>query len=124
MIVPVWISSAHHPGTERPAYDLLDTQSDTVFIDQDVSNYLQAKANSIRLKFTTLFGKDVVVPIEGISGLKVSGLEIIELPPAYTKEFKPLNRSHIPTCETARQWNHLKEIVNEIPPQLKVNSAF
>ncbi|KAL3973900.1 serine/threonine kinase 17 [Sarotherodon galilaeus] len=122
MIVPVWVSSEQHPGTEKLVYALLDTQSDTVFIDQDVSNNLQAKATPIRLKLTTLLGKDVVVPSERISGLKVRGYnssEMIELPPAYTKECIPVNRSHIPTCETARRWNHLKEIRNEIPPQLE-----
>ncbi|CAI5689637.1 unnamed protein product [Oreochromis niloticus] len=122
MIVPVWVSSEQHPGTESLVYALLDTQSDTVFIDQDVSNNLQTKATPIRLKLTTLLGKDVVVPSERISGLKVRGYnssEMIELPPAYTKECIPVNRSHIPTCETAKRWNHLKEIRNEIPPQLE-----
>lgn len=34
MIVPVWVSSVSNPGMERLVYVLLDTQSDTVFIDQ------------------------------------------------------------------------------------------
>ncbi|KAL1250801.1 hypothetical protein QQF64_018597 [Cirrhinus molitorella] len=37
------------------------------------------------------------------------------LPPAYTRDFIPLERSHIPTPETARRWSHLNEIAHEIP---------
>ena len=69
-----------------------------------------------------MLGKDAVVPSERVSGLKVRGYnssEMIELPPAYTKNCIPVNHSHIPTCETAKRWNHLKVIVNEIPPQLE-----
>ncbi|XP_030602165.1 uncharacterized protein LOC115791986 [Archocentrus centrarchus] len=69
-----------------------------------------------------MLGKEAVVPSERVLGLKVRGYnssEMIELPPAYTKDCIPVNRSHIPSCETARQWNHLKVIVNEIPSQLE-----
>ncbi|XP_032402158.1 uncharacterized protein LOC116709857 [Xiphophorus hellerii] len=122
MIVPVWVSSEQQPDEERLVYALLDTQSDTVFINQEVSNSLKAKSTPIRLRLTTMLGKNAVVPSERVSGLKVRGYnssEIIELPPAYTKDCIPVNRSHIPSCETARQWDHLKVIVNEIPPQLE-----
>ncbi|XP_013856487.1 uncharacterized protein LOC106512410, partial [Austrofundulus limnaeus] len=122
MIVPVWVSSDQQPGKERLVYALLDTQSDTVFIDQDVSKHLKATSTPIRLRLTTMLGKDAVVQSERVSGLKVRGYnssEIFELPPAYTKDCIPVNRSHIPSCETAKQWNHLKVIVNEIPPQLE-----
>ncbi|CAL9702153.1 unnamed protein product [Knipowitschia caucasica] len=121
MIVPVWVSSEHHPGTEQLVYALLDTQSDTVFIDEDVSNSVKAKFTPIRLRLTTMLGKDTVMPSKRVTGLKIRGYnsaEFIELPPAYTKDCIPVNRSHIPTCDTARQWNHLVELVNEIPPQL------
>lgn len=69
-----------------------------------------------------MLGKDVVMPSKRVSGLKVRGYnssQIIKLPPAYTKDCIPASRSHIPTCETARQWNHLKVLENEVPPQLE-----
>lgn len=122
MIVPVWVSSELHPGKEQLVYALLDTQSDTVFIDQDISNGLKAKSTPVKLKLTTMLGKDAVMTSKRVSGLKVRGYyssELIELPPAYTKDCIPVNRAHIPSCETARQWNHLKVIVNEIPQQLE-----
>ncbi|KAL6463232.1 hypothetical protein MHYP_G00276230 [Metynnis hypsauchen] len=66
MIVPVWVSSKNSPNSEKLVYALLDTQSDTTFIDQE---------NCI-----------------------------------------PVNRTHIPTSDTAKQWKHLAVIVDEIPP--------
>nr|XP_033494102.1 uncharacterized protein LOC117264333 [Epinephelus lanceolatus] len=122
MIVPVWVSSVSNPGMEMLVYALLDTQSDTVFIDQDVSHSLQAKAHPVRLKLTTMIGKDELMHSERVSGLRVCGYSstiLIDLPPAYTKDCIPVNRTHIPTCETARYWNHLIAIADEIPPQLE-----
>ncbi|XP_034454823.1 uncharacterized protein LOC117769793 [Hippoglossus hippoglossus] len=122
MIVPVWVSSISNPGLEKLVYALLDTQSDTVFVDQDVSQGLQTKAQPVRLKLTTMIGKDALMHSERVSGLRVRGYDstiLIDLPPAYTKDCIPVNRKHIPTCETARHWNHLSTIADEIPPQLE-----
>ncbi|CAI5694724.1 unnamed protein product [Oreochromis niloticus] len=121
MILPVWVSSSNNPGIERLVYALLDTQSDTVFIDEDVSRSLTTKTYPVRLKLTTMIGKDTVTHSERVSGLRVRGYTStnhIDLPPAYTKDCIPVNRRHIPTGETARHWNHLKAIADDIPPHL------
>lgn len=121
MILPVWVSSSNNPGIERLVYALLDTQSDTVFIDEDVSRSLTTKTYPVRLKLTTMIGKDTVTHSERVSGLRVRGYTStnhIDLPPAYTKDCIPVNRRHIPTSETARHWNHLKAIADDIPPHL------
>ena len=122
MIVPVWVSSVNNPGTEKLVYALLDTQSDTVFIDQDISSSLQTETHPVRLKLTTMTGKDALMQSQRVSGLRVRGYSStihIDLPPAYTKDCIPVNRTHIPTCDTARHWNHLIKIADEIPPQLE-----
>lgn len=119
MIVPVWVSSRNNAGTEKLVYALLDTQSDTTFIDQEVSNTLQADACPVKLKLTTMIGRDTIIKSERVSGLRVRGYSSsihIDLPPAYSKDCIPVNRTHIPTCETARKWNHLSTVVDEIPP--------
>ncbi|KAI2646382.1 hypothetical protein H4Q32_025464 [Labeo rohita] len=85
MIVPVWISSTSTPEREILVYALLDTQSSNTFVDQEVCERMGASS------------------------------EPVNLPPAYTRDFIPLERSHIPTPETARRWSHLKEIAQEIP---------
>lgn len=119
MVIPVWVSSKNDPTTEKLVYALLDTQSDTTFIDQKVSDGLNADKYPVKLKLTTMSGKDTVLTSEGVSGLRVRGYSSavqIDLPVVYTKDCIPVNRSHIPTCETAKQWSHFAEIVDEIQP--------
>ncbi|KAL6476648.1 hypothetical protein MHYP_G00151470 [Metynnis hypsauchen] len=120
MIVPVWVSSKNSPSSEKLyVYALLDTQSDTTFIDQEVSDGLQADTHPVRLKLTTMIGKDTVLRSTRVSGLRVRGYSSavhIDLPPVYRKNCIPVNRTHIPTSDTAKQWKHLTVIVNEIPP--------
>ena len=51
-------------------------------------------------------GKDSIVQSERASGLTVRGyssLSFINLPPAYTRDFIPLERSHIPVPETGKR---------------------
>lgn len=119
MIVPVWVSSAVNPFREKLVYALLDTQSDTVFIDQEVSRELQVTGCPVKLKLTTMMGENAVVSSERVPGLRVRGYSSathILLPPAYTKDHIPVNREHIPTCETAKCWSHLSPIIDEVPP--------
>lgn len=118
MIVPVWVSTKRNPGSEKLVYALLDTQSDTVFVDRELSIRLQADSCPVRLKLTTMTAKDVVMSSERVSGLKVRGYSssvVLNLPPAYTKDSIPVKRTHIPTCVTARHWKHLSTIVDKIP---------
>ncbi|XP_026214228.1 uncharacterized protein LOC113160973 [Anabas testudineus] len=122
MIVPVWLSSVSNPGVEQLVYALLDTQSDTVYIDQDVSHSIQTKSHPVRLKLATMTGKTTLVHSERIKGVKVRGYNstlFIDLPPANTKDCIPVNRACIPTCETAKHWNHLNKIAEQIPPHLE-----
>ncbi|XP_048048490.1 uncharacterized protein LOC125269604 isoform X1 [Megalobrama amblycephala] len=119
MILPVWISTKQNPDCERLVYALLDSQSDTTFVDQGVSHALQAQSSPVRLKLTTMLGKDSIVQSERVSGLQVRAYEsdnFIELPPAYARDYIPVNRDHIPTCEIAKKWNHLLSIVDKVPP--------
>ncbi len=121
MIVPVWVSSAANPYKEKLVYALLDTQSDTTFIDQDLCHELQVKVCPVKLKLTTMMGENAIVNSERVSGLRVRGYSSathILLPPTYTKDYIPANLEHIPTCETAKHWSHLSPIKDEVPPLL------
>lgn len=118
MIVPVWISSTNTPDKEALVYALLDTQSSSTFVDQDVFERTGAHAEPVKLKLTTMMGKDSVVKSNRVSGLRVRGFSsqsFINLPPSYTRDFIPLERSHIPTSETAKRWKHLNSMAKEIP---------
>ena len=46
--------------------------------------------------------------------------QVIKHPPAYTRPGIPVNRSHIPSSETARKWSHLQHIADEMSPILDV----
>ena len=88
-------------------YALLDTQSDSTFIDTDLKNKLQAQSLPVRIKLITMLGESMVMKSEVVSGLKVRGFnscEYIDLPPSYTKDSIPANREHIPT----RAWQEVK----------------
>lgn len=106
MVIPVWVSSKNNPTAEKLVYALLDSQSDTTFIDQEVSEGLDADKLPVKLKLTTMSGKDTVIASESVSGLRVRGYSSaiqVNLPVTYTKDSIPINRSHIPTCETAKR---------------------
>ena len=113
-VVPVWISTLDWPRDEI----LVDTQSDITFVSQDISDLLKAKTEPARLKLTTMTSRGTVVRCERVTGLSVRGYSAerrITLPTAYTRHYIPLDRSHIPTNETAKCWPHLASIVNEVP---------
>lgn len=115
MIVPVWISSPSTGNTEILVYALLDTQSSHTFADREVCE----KMEPVMLKLSTMMGKDSIVTSQSVIGLRVRGFSSdtwLDVPPSYTREFIPLERAHIPTCETASRWKHLADISQEIPP--------
>ena len=40
----------------------------------------------------------------------------IYLPPTYTRDFIPANRTHIPTAKTAKAWSHLEHLQDDVAP--------
>ena len=120
-VVPVWVSTASKPQVEILTYALLDTQSDSTFIEEAISNKLSVQSDPVNLKLSTLLGRDVTVACKRLRNLRVRGytsVKYIDLPPTYTQECIPLDREHIPTCETAKRWSHLSGIALEMPPLL------
>lgn len=113
VIVPVWVSSDKNSSREKLVYALLVTQSDTTFIEQDVSNELQLNTYPVKLKLTTMSGENMVMKSERASGLRGFNSTVhINLPPAYTKNCIPVNREHIPKHEMAKAWRHLMAIAD------------
>ncbi len=74
----------------------------------------------VKRKLSTMMGKDSIVESQRVSGLKVRGPSdsSICLPPVYTRDFIPFERSHIPTCETAKRWRHLEVIADKMPARM------
>ncbi|XP_039456643.1 uncharacterized protein LOC120433805 [Oreochromis aureus] len=118
-IVPVWLSCTTQPAQEVLVYALLDSQSDTTFVLSEVAETLQINREQVKLKLSTMTSTTTVVSSQRVSNLQVRGFyssERISLPPVYTRDFIPANRTHIPTNETAEAWPHLEHLQSEIAP--------
>ena len=75
MIVPVWISEPNASDNETLSYcALLYTQSSHTFVDQEVYEKLQAAMEPVKLKLSTMMGKDTIVKSQRVCDLKVRGL--------------------------------------------------
>ena len=123
MIVPVWMSSPNISTSETLVYALLDIQSSHTFTDQKVFRELQAKTEPVKMSLSTLTGRNFAIQSNRVTGLRVrvfSSDVCIDLPPAYSREFIPLERPHIPHeqntnyVETPCQ-NHIRDALpNEL----------
>lgn len=123
MILPVHISHESCPEKEIVVYAMLDSQSDTTFILEDVCKSLGVSGVETSLLLSTMYAENKLVKGCRIKGLVVRGYnlsESISLPETYTRQIMPANRSHIPTTEMAKKWSHLKPIEGKIAPLLNV----
>ncbi|XP_061887367.1 uncharacterized protein LOC133638596 [Entelurus aequoreus] len=121
-ILPVWVSSTNHPEKEVLVYALLDSQSDTSFILDEVAQDLNTDKSKASLRLSTMSAKSTVIPCEKLVNLQVRGYKWKKksiLPPVFTREFIPVNRSHILTSETALKWPHLEKLADKLPPMLE-----
>ncbi len=117
MTVPVLISTPENPEHEILTYALLDTQSDTSFILSDLCEELGVPGVDVQLTISTMSSENLRVPSTKVSGLQVranNGGNKLSLPALYTRAVMPVNRSHIPTPEIARQYPHLARIADEL----------
>ncbi|XP_068074145.1 uncharacterized protein [Danio rerio] len=118
-IVPVLISTVEEPQREVLTYALLDTQSDSTFILEDLLDDLNAVKQPVQLRLSTMTAVDTITASNRVCGLQVRGLQAansIQLRQAYTRDFIPVDKSYIPTKSTALEWPHLKHLANQLPP--------
>ncbi|XP_028316746.1 uncharacterized protein LOC114471941 [Gouania willdenowi] len=121
-VVPVWVSSTRQPDKEILVYALLDTQSDTTFILEEVAEDLDTNKENVSLRLSTMSNKSTIIPCQKLSNLQVRGYNLkkrILLRSLYTREFIPADRSHIPTSQTALKWPHLEKLADKMPPSLE-----
>ena len=99
-------------------YALLDTQSDTTFILDQTADMLNAHSEDVVLKLTTMTSRDELIHCKRYKDITVRGFYsdlTIPLPTVYSRSFIPVNRSHIPTAETANNWPHFQSLVHKMP---------
>ncbi|XP_062614169.1 uncharacterized protein LOC134275907 [Saccostrea cucullata] len=119
MIVPVWFSVQENPSHEILTYALLDTQSDTTFVLDETAAALHVNRQPTRLSLSTMTSQHTINNSFRIQNLRVRGFkstEFVTIDNAYTRDFIPADRSHIPERKTVMCWPHLKELSNELPP--------
>lgn len=117
-IVPVLVSSVQEPQKEVLTYALLDTQSDSTFILEDLLKDLNVESQSVKLKLSTMTAVNTVLSSKSIRGLQVRGLHSekhLKVQQAYTRGFIPVDKSYIPTGKTALLWPHLKHLADQLP---------
>lgn len=120
-IIPVYVSTTAEPRKEILVYALLDTQSDTTFILKDTAETLDIEKEPVKLKISTITSKTKVVSSHKLNGLQVRGIKSevkVKPPTTYTRDYIPVNRSHIPRSETAKNWPHLEHLADEMAPAL------
>ena len=118
MILPVWIHHKNDPDHRVKAYAVLDDQSDTCFVTDDVAHKLGVTGPAIKLELGTMHAIEKI-DTQRIDGLVVSRYDSkvdIPLPKTYTRTHIPGQRGQILRPETARKYEHLEKIADEIPP--------
>ncbi|XP_021324883.3 uncharacterized protein [Danio rerio] len=118
-IVPVLVSSTTNPQKEILTYALLDTQSDSTIVLEDLVTELNVNTQSVQLKLSTMTAVNTVIASKVACGLQLRGLNsetYIQLKQTYTRDFIPVEKSHIPTKATSLQWPHLKHLMNKLHP--------
>lgn len=118
-IVPVFVSSKAEPRQEILTYALLDTQSDSTFILEELAAELDINTQSVQLKLSTMTAVNTLITRKKARGLQVRGFHSdhkVQMQQAYTRDFIPVDKSHIPTRSTTLQWSHLRHLKHELPP--------
>ena len=118
MILPVTVHHENRPEHKVKIYAILDDQSDTCFISDQVKNELEVSGPNVDLELGTMHSVENV-KVQRITGLVVSQLDgelEIDLPKVYSRNQIPGRRSQIPRPETAAMYKHLESLKDKIPP--------
>ena len=116
MIVPVRVYNGNS-STWITTYALQDSQSDSTFILDSVADQLNLKLERIDLRLSTITST-TNISTRKVHGLTICGLnnsKKISIDTAYTRNDIPVNRSHIPTTNSAAGWGHLHSLRDKIP---------
>lgn len=118
MILPVYVST--HDSAEILTYALVDSQSDTSYISEDLARRISEgeKTTLIISTLTSQFKRIHTLKHRNLTLRGMNSAKRINLREAFEREI-PACRDHIPTTETAQRWNHLQHLAPKIPPLLK-----
>ena len=105
MILPVLIHHKDNPDRRVKVYAVLDDQSDTCFVTDDIRKSLGVTGPAVNLELGTMHALRNIdtQKVEGLIVSRFDGQVNIPLPKAYTRNLIPGLRGQIPRPETARK---------------------
>ena len=98
---------------------LLDDQSNTTFIAEEILCQLGVRGHQTQLLLSTMHGKDAAISSEKVNGLLIQDHKCqvtIALPNTFSAQTIPARREHIPKPEAALNWAHMKKIAGQKMP--------
>ena len=118
MVLPVWVKTGQTNPPEVLTYALIDSQSDSSYITEELAANLSLPYEPTKMKITTLTSSSVV-NCEKFRDIKLRGYDSnveVRVDSCYTRDHIPHNREHIPSKEAVRKMPHLANIAPLIPP--------
>ena len=119
LIVLLWVRSKSNMNSEILCYCIIDDQSNTCFMSEVLLEQLDVAGQETRLTLSTVYKRKCVINCKRVADLEIFSFDrqsCISLPPIFTREIIPASRSQIPKQHVARQWDHLKDVANQLPP--------
>ena len=120
MIVPVYVSHVDNPGQETLTYALLDTQSDTSFVAEQVCRNLEVSGIATHLRLSTMTTEGMLMSCQRVTDLQVRGFnssQRLPLPPLFTHGNIPADEDSIPVPSIAELWPYLQPVVGQLMPK-------
>ena len=118
MVLPVWVKTGQSSSQEILTYALIDSQSDSCYMTDELAEKLCMPYEPTRMKNTTINSVSVEES-KKYSGIKLRGFNMnteVCLKTCYTKKYIPFNQDHIPSKKRISRIPHLAQVAPLIPP--------
>ena len=116
-IILLKVSDQSDPLKETLTYAVLDDQSTDVFITDALQSKLNLSGAEVNLQVNTIVGTNTV-RMRRVPGLQIRDINgeysPVKVPYAYAQPKIPATHSDIATPDIVRQWDHLKDVANEM----------
>ena len=120
MIVPVYVSHSSNPESEKLTYALLDTQSDTSFVTDEVLTDLGVQGTETSIVLSTMTSDNTLISCQRVTGLSVrayNNSNKLALPALYSRDHIPAGTDCIPSFDIADRWPYLRSVVSQLMPK-------
>ena len=126
-IILLKVSDQSDPLKETLTYAVLDDQSTNVFITDALQSKLNLSGVEVNLQVNTIVGTNTV-RMRRVPGLQIQDINDeyspVKAPYAYAQPKIPPTHSDIATPDIVRQWDHLKDVAEEIHYRSDIESGM